>query len=86
MTVNLRIAGDGSGEFSVDSFAQVHRHSNQSWRKEAQGPVEPREFAIRPCRTVVRALGSQDIKVWEVQPVGLKLHGSVGGLQLCCQL
>ncbi|XP_032925832.1 hydrocephalus-inducing protein homolog [Catharus ustulatus] len=63
MAVNLRIAGDGSGEFSVDSFTQMQRDSNQSWRKEARGPLEPREFAIKPSTTVIRALGWQDLKI-----------------------
>ncbi|XP_032925436.1 hydrocephalus-inducing protein homolog isoform X2 [Catharus ustulatus] len=63
MAVNLRIAGDGSGELSVDSFTQMQRDSNQSWRKEARGPLEPREFAIKPSTTVIRALGWQDLKI-----------------------
>ncbi|KAI1235393.1 Hydrocephalus-inducing protein, partial [Lamprotornis superbus] len=63
MTVRLHVAGDGLGELSIDSFTQMCRHSNQSWRKEARGPVEPREFIISPCGATVRALGSEFFKV-----------------------
>ncbi|XP_005062922.1 PREDICTED: hydrocephalus-inducing protein homolog, partial [Ficedula albicollis] len=61
--VELHIVGDGLGECSVDSFAQMGRDSNRLWRKGARGSVGPREFAVSPCRTTVRALGSRLFKI-----------------------
>ncbi|KAM7040273.1 hydrocephalus-inducing protein homolog [Acridotheres tristis] len=66
MAVKLHVAGDGSGALSIDSFAQMRRHSNQSWRKEARGPrgpVDAKEFIISPCGATVRALGSEFFNV-----------------------
>ncbi|NXT69414.1 HYDIN protein, partial [Chaetops frenatus] len=60
---NLHVAGDGLGEPSVCSYAQILQPTHQSWRKGAQGFMNPREFTISPCRGIVRALGSQDIEV-----------------------
>uniref|UniRef100_A0A8U8B5N0 HYDIN/VesB/CFA65-like Ig-like domain-containing protein n=1 Tax=Geospiza parvula TaxID=87175 RepID=A0A8U8B5N0_GEOPR len=65
MGFSLYIPGDGSGVPSVDSSTQIGRPSIPSWRKKAQGLWRPREFTISPHRGTVRALGSQDIKVWE---------------------
>ncbi|NWU39074.1 HYDIN protein, partial [Hylia prasina] len=63
MAVNLRIPGDGPGEPSVDITARKLKLHCQAWRKEAYGPVKPREFTISPCRETIRGLGSQDIQV-----------------------
>ncbi|NXD22968.1 HYDIN protein, partial [Spelaeornis formosus] len=63
MAFNLRIPGDGLGGPSIDSCLQASKPTCQSWRKEVQAFMEPREFTISPCSGTVRALGSQDIKV-----------------------
>lgn len=65
MTFNLRIPEDGLGEPSIYSSVQIFKINHQSWRKGARGFMKPREFEISPCRGTVRALGSQDIKVWK---------------------
>ncbi|RMC08855.1 hypothetical protein DUI87_13849 [Hirundo rustica rustica] len=63
LDVNLHIPGDGPGQPSVESADQMLRLNSQSWRKEAQGVMKPREFAISPCRVGVLAQGSADIQV-----------------------
>ncbi|NWT76775.1 HYDIN protein, partial [Prunella himalayana] len=63
MAFNLHIPGDGLGEPSIDSSAQIPQPSSRFWRKEGRRRTKPREFVISPCSGTVRALGSQDIEV-----------------------
>ncbi|KAM9269036.1 LOW QUALITY PROTEIN: hydrocephalus-inducing protein homolog [Cariama cristata] len=63
MTFNLRIPGDGTGEPSVTSFAQVSNNIRPCWRKRAPGYIRPTEFTIKPCQGTIRSLGFVDIQV-----------------------
>ncbi|NXW23792.1 HYDIN protein, partial [Circaetus pectoralis] len=63
MTFNLRIPGDGSGEPSVTSFAQMSDSMRLSWRRGAQGHIKPTEFTIKPCRGTIRSQGLLDVQV-----------------------
>ncbi|XP_040437218.1 hydrocephalus-inducing protein-like [Falco naumanni] len=63
VTFNLRIPGDGSGQRSVTSFAQISDNACLSWRKGAQHHVKPMEFTIMPCKGIIRSQGALDIQV-----------------------
>ncbi|KFV73572.1 Hydrocephalus-inducing protein, partial [Struthio camelus australis] len=63
MTFTLRIPGDGPGEPSVSSFAQISDDTRPSWRRGVRGHVKPTEFTITPCRGTVRSQGLLDIQV-----------------------
>ncbi|XP_074783220.1 hydrocephalus-inducing protein homolog isoform X2 [Athene noctua] len=63
LTFNLRIPGDGLGEPSVSSFAQMTDSTRPFRRKGAQRCLRPSEFTIKPHRGTIRPLGFLDIQV-----------------------
>ncbi|NXI51133.1 HYDIN protein, partial [Chloroceryle aenea] len=63
MSFSLRIPGDGLGEPSVTSFAQISDNTFPSWRKGARGHLKPTEFTITPCRGTIRSQGLVDIQI-----------------------
>ncbi|XP_074751314.1 hydrocephalus-inducing protein homolog, partial [Athene noctua] len=63
LTFNLRIPGDGLGEPSVSSLAQITENTRLLQRKGAHRHLRPREFSIKPRRGTIRPLGFLDIQV-----------------------
>uniref|UniRef100_A0A663MY75 HYDIN/VesB/CFA65-like Ig-like domain-containing protein n=1 Tax=Athene cunicularia TaxID=194338 RepID=A0A663MY75_ATHCN len=63
LTFNLRVPGDGLGEPSVSSFAQMTNSTRLLQRKGAQHRLRPSEFTIKPHRGTIRPLGFLDIQV-----------------------
>ncbi|NWR27030.1 HYDIN protein, partial [Tachuris rubrigastra] len=63
MAFTLHIPGDGSGQPSLSSSDQVSGNTHPSWRKGAQGLMEPVEFTITPCRGTICSQAFQDIQV-----------------------
>ncbi|NXK25313.1 HYDIN protein, partial [Arenaria interpres] len=63
MSFNLRIPGDGRGEPSITSWAEVSDNACPSWRKRALRHTKPTEFTITPCQGTIRSQGFLDIQV-----------------------
>ncbi|NXU88235.1 HYDIN protein, partial [Xiphorhynchus elegans] len=63
MPFNLRIPEDGLGEPSTTSSVQISSDAHPSWRKRAQGLMQPMEFTIKPCRGTICSQEFQDIQV-----------------------